>query len=207
MKLKSERVSIPCGEIKLEGILHLPDSKSPYPAVVACHPHPLYGGDMDNNVVVIICQALAMHSVAALRFNFRGVGGSGGKFGGGVKERDDVIAALDYLGARKDINTESLGIVGYSFGGAVALPIAQEDTRINKLILVSPALNGSQWEELKNYNRPKLILLGDADTVVPYARLKKDIVTDKQFQVIAGADHFWWGFEKEIEKKIISFLR
>jgi len=207
LKLKSERVSIPCGEIKLEGILHLPDSKSPYPAVVACHPHPLYGGDMDNNVVVIICQALAMHSVAALRFNFRGVGGSGGKFGGGVKERDDVIAALDYLGARKDINTESLGIVGYSFGGAVALPIAQEDTRINKLILVSPALNGSQWEELKNYNRPKLILLGDADTVVPYARLKKDIVTDKQFQVIAGADHFWWGFEKEIEKKIISFLR
>lgn len=200
-------MSIPCGEIKLEGILHLPDSKSPYPAVVACHPHPLYGGDMDNNVVVIICQALAMHSVAALRFNFRGVGGSGGKFGGGVKERDDVIAALDYLGARKDINTESLGIVGYSFGGAVALPIAQEDTRINKLILVSPALNGSQWEELKNYNRPKLILLGDADTVVPYARLKKDIVTDKQFQVIAGADHFWWGFEKEIEKKIISFLR
>lgn len=200
-------MSIPCGEIKLEGILHLPDSKSPYPAVVACHPHPLYGGDMDNNVVVIICQALAMHSVAALRFNFRGVGNSGGKFGGGVKERDDVIAALDYLGARKDINTESLGIVGYSFGGAVALPIAQEDTRINKLILVSPALNGSQWEELKNYNRPKLILLGDADTVVPYARLKKDIVTDKQFQVIAGADHFWWGFEKEIEKKIVSFLR
>jgi alpha/beta superfamily hydrolase len=206
LKLKSERVSIPCDEIKLEGILHLPDSKSPYPAAVVCHPHPLYGGDMDNNVVVIICQALAMHSIVALRFNFRGVGGSEGKFGGGVKERDDLVATLDYLGTRQDIDGKSLGLVGYSFGGAVAFSVAKEDTRIKKLALVSPALNGSQWEELKNYNRPKLILLGDADTVVSYARSKKDIATDRHFQVIAGADHFWWGFEEEIEKKVINFL-
>lgn len=205
--MKLEHVSIPCGEINLEGILHLPDAKSPHPAVVVCHPHPLYGGDMDNNVVVIICQALALHSVAALRFNFRGVGGSGGKFGGGVKERDDVTAALNYLSTRQDMNAENLGVVGYSFGGAVAFPVAQEDKRVKKLILVSPALNDSQWEELRNYSRPKLVLLGDADTVVPYARLNKDVSTNRQFQVIAGADHFWWGFEEEIEKRISTFIR
>ena len=207
MKLKSERVFIPCGEISLEGILHLPGSESPYPAVVVCHPHPLYGGDMDNNVVVTICQGLVTQSVVALRFNFRGVGGSGGKFGGGVKEREDVKAALDYLNTRREIDTGRLGLVGYSFGGAVTFPVAQEDMRVKRLALVSPALNASDWEELKSYSRPKLVLLGGADTVVPYARLKKYFTGDKQFQVIAGADHFWWGFETEMSKRVGEFMK
>lgn len=206
MKLKSERVFIPCGEISLEGILHLPDSESPYPAVVVCHPHPLYGGDMDNNVVVMICQTLVTQSIAALRFNFRGVGRSSGKFGGGLEEQDDVKAALDYLNTRREIDTGRLGLVGYSFGGAVAFPVAQEDARIGKLVLVSPALNEGGWEELRSYSRPKLVFLGDADAVVSYARVKKYCTADKQFQVIAGADHFWWGFEGEIGKRIGDFL-
>lgn len=206
MKLKSERISIPCGEISLEGVLHLPDSESPYPAVVVCHPHPLYGGDMDNNVVVMICQALVTQSIVALRFNFRGAGGSGGNFGGGVKEREDVEAALDYLSKRREIDTGKLGLVGYSFGGAVAFPVAQEDMRVKRLALVSPAMNENGWEELRSYSRPKLVLLGDADTVVSYARMKKYFTADKQFQVIAGADHFWWGFEEEMRKRVAKFL-
>jgi len=207
LKLKSEHVSIPCGEISLEGVLHLPDSKSPYPAVIVCHPHPLYGGDMDNGVVVTICQALVTQSIAVLRFNFSGAGGSGGKFGGGVKEREDVKAALDYLDTRSEIDIGKLGLVGYSFGGAVAFPVAQEDMRVKRLALVSPAMNENVWEELKSYSRPKLVLLGDADTVVSYARLKKYFTADKQFQVITGADHFWWGFEGEMSKRVGEFLR
>lgn len=207
MKLKSEHVFIPCGEINLEGILHLPGSESPYPAVVVCHPHPLYGGDMDNNVVMTIYKTLVTQSIAALRFNFRGVGRSGGKFGGGVKEREDVKAALDYLNKRREIDTGRLGLVGYSFGGAVTFPVAQEDMRIGKLVLISPALNENGWEELKSYSRPKLVLLGDADTVIPYARLKKYFTGDKQFQVIAGADHFWWGFETEMSKRVGEFMK
>jgi hypothetical protein len=207
LKLKSERVSIPCGEINLEGVLHLPDSKSPYPAVIVCHPHPLYGGDMDNGVVVTICQALVTQSIAVLRFNFRGAGGSGGKFGGGVKEREDVKAALDYLDTRSEIDIGKLGLVGYSFGGAVAFPVAQEDMRVKRLALVSPAINDNGWEELKSYTRPKLVLLGDADMVVSYARLKKFFTTDKHFQVITGADHFWWGFEEEMNIRVVEFLR
>ena len=200
-------MSIPCGEISLEGILYIPDSDSLYPAVIVCHPHPLYGGDMDNSVVVTICQALVTQSISVLRFNFRGVGGSGGKFGGGVKEREDVKAALDYLSTRQEIDSGKLGLVGYSFGGAVAFPAAQEDTRVRKLVLVSPALNEDGWEELKSYTRPKLVLLGDADMVVSYARLKKYFTADKQFQVITGADHFWWGFEGAMSKRVGEFLR
>ncbi|MDO9333736.1 MAG: hypothetical protein Q7T57_04355, partial [Dehalococcoidales bacterium] len=69
-----------------------------------------------------------------------------------------------------------------------------------------PALNENGWEELRSYSRPKLVLLGDADTVVSYARLKKHFTADKQFQVIAGADHFWWGFEEEMRKRVAKFL-
>lgn len=201
-----ERIAIPCGDISLEGVLHLPGGDGPFAGVVVCHPHPLYGGDMENNVVIAICQALVARSVAALRFNFRGAGGSGGIFGGGVKERDDVKAALDYLTARKEVDAGRLGLAGYSFGGAVAFPVAQQDDRVKKLALVSPALADSGWAQLKEWSRPKIVLLGDADTVVPYDPLKKYFDGADAFHVIHGADHFWCGFEREIEKRVGGFF-
>ena len=157
-------------------------------------------------MVVALCQALVARSITALRFNFRGAGGSSGRFGGGVKERDNVKAALDYLAARKEINAEKLGLAGYSFGGAVAFAAAQEDPRVKKLALVSPALDDGGWAQLKAWSRPKLILLGDADTVVPYNRHNKYFEDSGDFQAFHGADHFWWGFEEEIGKKVSEFF-
>ena len=95
--MKSRRVRFPCGQLTLEGVLHEVESPSPVPAVVICHPHPLYGGDMDNNVVVAVAMGLARDGIAALRFNFRGTGDSDGAFGGGIGEREDVSAALAFL--------------------------------------------------------------------------------------------------------------
>jgi len=204
--LTREHVIFPCGEISLEGVLHLAAGNGPFAGVVVCHPHPLYGGDMENGVVVAICQALVTRSITALRFNFCGAGGSSGRFGGGVKERDDVKAALDYLAARKEINAEKLGLAGYSFGGAVAFAAAQEDPRVKKLALVSPALDDGGWAQLKAWSRPKLILLGDADTMVPYNRLKKYFEDGGDFQAFHGVDHFWWGFEEEIGKRVSEFF-
>jgi len=204
--LRREHIAFPCGKISLEGVLHLPDGEGTFLGVVVCHPHPLYGGDMENNVVITICQAVVARSVAALRFNFRGAGGSGGQFGGGVRERDDVTAALDYLSSREEIDGERMGVAGYSFGGAVAFPVAQQDSRVKRLALVSPALNDSGWAQLKEWDRPKIVLLGDADTVVPYDRLKSYFAGGTEFQAIHGADHFWWGFEREIEKRVGEFF-
>src|SRR3990170_1053736 len=84
----TRRVEIPCGSLTLEGVLHEVASESPCPAVVVCHPHPLYGGNMDNNVVVAVAEALAGGNIVALKFNFPGTGGSGGggvsSWGGGA---------------------------------------------------------------------------------------------------------------------------
>src|SRR5438094_10616195 len=80
--------------------------------VVICHPHPLYGGDMDNPVVVRVQEVCAELGLATLRFNFRGVGGSGGTHGGGVAEQDDARIALDVLA--QATGEVPLAIAGYS---------------------------------------------------------------------------------------------
>ena len=147
----SRHVVFPCGSIQLEGILSLPDGKAPFPAVVVCHPHPLYGGDMNNNVVTAVCSALARGSIAALRFNFRGVGNSSGSFSDGSGEKDDLRAALDFLCTLKEIDKRKIGLAGYSFGGMAANSVALKDDRVKQLALISPALDAAGWKELKKY--------------------------------------------------------
>ncbi len=198
-----------CGDIVLEGELHLPEGTGLFPAVVVCHPHPLYGGDMENNVVVGVCQALVKHSIAAFRFNFRGVGDSLGTFGGGIAEREDVRAAIAFVLSAPNIDSKRIGLVGYSFGASVALPVALEDEWVSLLALVSPALSDSGWEQLTGYSKPKLVIVGDADSFLPLTAFQqhiKDVTDSKQYQVVRGADHFWWGHEEEVAGRIVRFF-
>ena len=171
--MSASEVRFPCGDIILEGELNLPHGKAPFPGVVVCHPHPLHGGSMQNNVVVAICGELARNSIAAFTFNFRGVGNSGGEYGEGINEQEDVKAALDFMLSKTDIDTTRIGLAGYSFGAGVALPVAVQDERVHSLALVSPALSDAGWEQLKAYPRPKFIIVGDADFVIPLERLQQ----------------------------------
>ncbi len=207
--MSSVYATFPCGNITLEGALSLPQGQGPFPCVVVCHPHPLYGGDMMNNVVTAICRALPRHSVAAFRFNFRGVGSSSGTFGGGIAEQADIKAALDFVLSLPDIDAKRIGLAGYSFGAAVALPAALNDERVSCLALVSPPLSDSAWEQLKGYAKPKVLIVGDAD---PFLRLEnvqqhiKDISDPEQYRVVTGVDHFWLGREAELAEMVTRFL-
>jgi uncharacterized protein len=205
--LISRHVVFPCGEIHLEGVLLLPETKGPVPAVIVCHPHPLYGGDMDNGVVLAVCAALGEQTIATLRFNFRGVGNSGGSYDEGRGEQDDVTAALDYLATLEEIDGRKIGLAGYSFGGMVADTVAMKDNRVKQLTLISPVLTGSAWEQLKEYSQPKLILIGNEDTTIVFRPFQKYFGEPGQYQVIAGADHFWSGYEGQISNKIACFIR
>ncbi|MBI2328646.1 MAG: alpha/beta hydrolase [Chloroflexi bacterium] len=207
--MDSTHAEFPCGDISLEGELHLPQGRGPFPGVVVCHPHPLYGGDMFNNIVMAICQLLSRHSIAAFRFNFRGVGSSGGQFGGGIGEQEDVRAALDFLLATPDIDPERIGLAGYSFGASVSLAVALEEERVSLLALVSPALADSGWEQLKGYHQAKFLIVGDADSVIPLARFQqhiKAVAVPKQYQVVPGADHFWRGYEEAVARQVTLFF-
>jgi alpha/beta superfamily hydrolase len=205
--LRREHTTIPCGDISLEACWHFPDSNAPWPAVVVCHPHPLYGGTMSSSVVFGICQALAEKSIAALRFNFRGVGKSGGEFGEGIGEQEDVKAALDFALATKNIDKERIGLAGYSFGGMVALPVAIRDERVKRLALISPALDEAGWRELKRYNKPKFVIVGENDFVIPQAQFRK-LAEDmpEKYAIVASADHFWDGYEAEVADKVSAFF-
>ncbi len=207
--MNSVHVEFPCDDIVLEGRLHLPEGSGPFPGVVVCHPHPLYGGNMSNNIVFYICRTLLGHSIASFRFNFRGVGNSGGAFGGGIGEQADVKAALAYFLSVPSIDTGKIGLAGYSFGASVALPVAIQDERVGLLALVSPALSDSGWGQLKGYYKPKFLIIGDADHVIPLGRFEehiKDIPEPGQHHVISGADHFWQGYEEEVAEKVSQFF-
>jgi len=164
---------------------------------------------MSNNVVVAICQGLAQQGVTAFRFNFRGVGGSGGTFGGGIAEQEDIKAALTLVSSTPDIDQKRIGLAGYSFGASVALPVALNDERISQLALVSPALSDAGWEQLKGYYKPKFLIAGDADFVIPLPQFEqyiKDIPQPRECEVILGADHFWQGYEAEVARKVTQFF-
>lgn len=164
---------------------------------------------MSNNVVFAICQVLAQRSIAAFRFNFRGAGKSEGDFGEGISEQEDVKAALAFISTAPDIDPKRIGLAGYSFGAGVALPVALQDERVNLLALVSPALSDSGWEQIKGYTKPKLLVCGNHDFVIPLSQFEqyiKDIPEPKHCQVISGADHFWQGYEEEVAQKVAQFF-
>ena len=207
--MKQVHITFSGADIQLEGIWHLPEAGQHFPAVIVCHPHPLYGGNMSNNVVIAICQALVKQSIAAFRFNFRGVGSSGGEHGGGTGEQDDLRAALALVIATPDIDSRRVGLAGYSFGTVVALPVAAETKEVSLLALVSPALSDAGWTQLKAYTRPVFLISGENDLIVSPEQLCEyieDMPALKQCEVIAGADHFWQGYEMEVASKVARFF-
>ncbi len=198
-------VTFVSGDLTLEGAVHLPSS-SPSPAVAVCHPHPLYGGDMNNSVVVAICAAVAERGIAALRFNFRGVGGSEGSFGDGVGEREDATAALAHLRQLPEVDSDRVGIVGYSFGAAVALLAADE--RLQAVVAVSTPTIARGLSEI-DVRCPALLVAGAVDQIAPASRLAslRPVVGPKaELVVVPGADHFWWGAQDRLAAIVADFL-
>jgi alpha/beta superfamily hydrolase len=190
--IPEQPVSLTVGaDLSLEARLALPPS--PTAGVVICHPHPLYGGDMENPVVVRVQEVCAGLGLATLRFNFRGVGASGGVHGGGVGEQEDAAAALDTLA--KAIGGGALAIAGYSFGARIAALVGGRDGRIGGVALIAPPLAMYDFGFLEDTRVPTLVVAGTRDQYCPpddFARFTagRPWVTAT---AIEGADHFFFG--------------
>lgn len=208
-RLRQNAVSFPCGELTLEGLCYLPDSDGVFPAAVLCHPHPLYGGSMDNNVILAVSSALVERSKIAFAFNFRGVGSSQGRYGDGIAELEDAKAAISWLVSQPAVDGKRLGLLGYSFGAAVALPVACYDERVKAVALISLPPGRSHLSQLKGCTKPKLMVCGTDDFVVSLDQAKlmnQEAAEPKQFELISGADHFWLGYETELVGKVAAFF-
>jgi uncharacterized protein len=207
--MKPQSVMFPCGGIKLEGLYYGVEAQGPVPAVVVCHPHPLHGGSMHNNVTYAIADALVGSGIAALLFNFRGVGRSQGSYGGGTAEQEDIGAAIDWLAAGKGVDAGWAGLAGYSFGGGVALPVACADERVRCVALISPYFEISPIVLLKDCRKPKLILGGGSDDLVLHSdiqRYGREAAAPITCEIIKGADHFWGGHEGTMADSVAGFF-
>ena len=164
---------------------------------------------MDSNVVLAVGSTLVDKSTIAFMFNFRGVGGSQGSFGGGVAEQEDVAAAVSWLACQPEVDAGRMGLVGYSFGAAVVLPVACSDKRVKAMALISPPLEPSQISQLKDCAKPKLIVCGTKDFVISLEKaelMNREAAEPKQFELVSGADHFWSGHEVAMAEKVAAFF-
>jgi len=209
MKMRKTRIRFPSGELSLEGVLAIPQGTGPFPAVIVCHPHPLYGGSMDNNVVSKLCEALAHTSLVSFKFNFRGVGASQGEYGEGIGEQEDVVAAISFLTVVREVDSERIGLAGYSAGAGFALPVGSTSARIRALAAISPPLSIFDFESLERCLKPKLLISGGRDEFTPpicFLEFCQNLPDPKECHNIAGADHFWWGYESELSTKVTAFF-
>ncbi len=194
----------------LQAVMEYPEMGSvPIPSCLICHPHPLYGGDMNNNMVSALSRLMINSGIATLRFNFRGVGQSSGSYGEGVSEMLDVGACIDYLCSNARLDPSRILLSGYSFGSWVAMKAAMSDPRPGRLIMISPPVDMYDFSFIASDARPKFMIVGDGDfvcSVKGFEQLASVAADPKMSLILKGHDHFHWGSEEEVTKNVKEFL-
>ena len=179
---------------RLEAIYR--ELQDPAGIAVVCHPHPLGGGTLHNKVVFRAARGLESANVATLRFNFRGVGASGGKHDEGAGELDDVNAAIEW--AKRKHPGKKLIVGGFSFGGWVATRAACELSEVDAVFLIGTPVNKYDFGYLRGCDKPMLFLHGTQDEHGDYQKVENLVQTVRNAEsvIVTGADHF---FTKQIE--------
>jgi uncharacterized protein len=189
---------------KLHGVIMRGD-KEGAPAAVICHPHPQFGGSMNNNVVLGIEAALADADFSTLRFDFRGVGRSRGVYGGGTGEVEDVNRAIAFLAA--DPSVGNIYVVGYSFGAAVGLKAGAASDRVAALVGVAPPTMMYSFDFLSENSKPLLLAAGSLDEFCDAAALQPFAGRPGvRIEIINSADHFFMGIEDKAGIIVRDFL-
>jgi uncharacterized protein len=203
-----ERVTFagPAGDI--EARVETPQGVTqPSAFAVVCHPHPLFGGTLDNKVVYTLARSFHDLGMPTIRFNFRGVGKSAGSFADGIGETDDALAVI--AAAREKWPGAALWLAGFSFGGAVAIRAAAA-ANAARLVLVAPAIKRVSLEGVAVPAIPWLIVQGDADELVNAQETlewAKPLANPPQIVVLPGVEHFFHGKLNELRDAVTAFAR
>src|SRR6185437_9734128 len=191
---------------KLETVVAEPDIDRPRGIAIIAHPHPLYGGTMDNKVVYTLFKTLLELGFITVKFNFRGVGQSEGNCyaNEGAGETEDVLAVAQTI--RNQFNSSSdmplpLLLAGFSFGGAIQAFAAQQ-LKPQKLVMIAPAVERLNVPPIANpgirngfASSPDILIIhGDQDDVVPLKTVL-DWAAPQELPVVVipGAEHFFHG--------------
>ncbi len=187
------------GPVELEARLY---RRSGEAGLVITHPHPLYGGSMDNNVVEALVRAGQAAGMSTLRFNFRGVGMSGGSHGRGIAERDDLRVALDHLAGE---GLTRLYAAGYSFGAWVAATTDLSGLPVKGTVWIAPPVGMMPLNSKEVTHPPDLIVYGEMDAFCPagpVAALADSLGPGVELTNLPGVDHFFGGSEEELVRLV-----
>jgi len=195
------------GDLRLEGMFSRAVSSERHPTAVICHPHPAYGGTMENNVVVAVARALHQTGHSTLRFNFRGVGKSEGRSTGGTVEVEDVRAAITFVQEKSGADGIPIVLAGYSFGSWVAANALAGDSSVSHVILVAPPTSMFDFSSLAedNAERARHFIVGERDQFCDRAALQElfdRLPEPKTLRTIPRADHFLFGREQALSDAV-----
>jgi alpha/beta superfamily hydrolase len=181
-----------------------PNPKAPVALVL--HPHPLYGGTMNNKITYSLYKTFAENGFSVLRMNFRGVGKSQGKFDNGAGELLDATVVLNWLHDR-NMQATQFWVAGFSFGAWLALQLVIRRPEIENYILVAPPATKYDFSFIVPFFSTGLVVQGDADDIskeTDTAKLVDRLVTQESvevdYSVVPGADHFF----KDKMPKLVS---
>lgn len=187
----------------LEAVMALP-AREPCAIAIVCHPHPLHGGTLDNKVTHALARAFTDLGAAAVRFNFRGVGRSGGAFAQGDGEREDLLAVV--AGVRERFPGRDIWLAGFSFGGYVAATAAHA-AAASWLVTVAPAVNLFDGAAVAEPHCPWLLIQGIDDEVVPYTTVRRwagQRYPAPQTVYLNGVGHYFHGRLNELRRTVRS---
>ncbi len=176
---------------------------------VLCHPHPQFGGTMNAPLMRRVKNVLAERGFAVLRFNFRGVGESEGRFGGGVNEVLDLDAAVEL--ARSAYPDLPLGIAGWSFGSVIALRWSAQHRSDLPYAGIAPPVGSNLILELPDRRHlapaPRTIIIGDADQFTTVEKVTEYAASiDAAVEVVPNSDHFFFTKEGEVGNLVATAL-
>jgi alpha/beta superfamily hydrolase len=196
---------------RLEGRFQ-PAKRKSGPIAIILHPHPEFGGTMNNQIIYQLFYMFTKRGFAVLRFNFRGVGRSQGEFDHGSGELADAAAALDWVQSMHS-EARSCWVAGFSFGAWIGMQLLMRRPEIEGFISIAPPANLHDFTFLAPCPSSGLIIHGDQDKVVPQKdvqalvdklKTQKGIVIDQQ--IMRGANHFFEGHVDQLIESCAAYV-
>ncbi len=198
-------------EGRLEGRYHHSKEENA-PIALVLHPHPQHGGTMNNKVVYTMFQTFVKKGFSVLRFNFRGVGRSQGRFDNGPGELSDAAAAIDWMQTHNN-NAPDCWIGGFSFGAWISMQLMMRRPEINRFISIAPPASVQDFSFLAPCPSSGLIIHGSVDDIIPFEsvdKLAQKISAQKNieidYHIIDGGDHFFGEHIDILQEHVENYL-
>ncbi len=205
MPRRIESLFIPGPAGRLEALIEEPEDRAPHEVALICHPHPLHGGTMHNKVVYRMARAMRRAGAVALRFNYRGVNFSEGKYDHGIGELEDARVALEFLRARYPGLPFTLA--GFSFGSRIILRLGCEIAGASRLIAVGFPAGDVGSRALGDCEIPRIFIQSTHDEFGPREAMDVYFASlngPKELIWVEARDHFFAGALDEFERSVFE---